>query len=73
MQNTFTGTCLALGGLKSITGFRTEQSEHRRALLSSEQEGQGNTPGKYLSLTYALLLLYSSDHPLQHMNYRTQR
>jgi len=50
--------------------------EHARALRSpadrSEQEGQGNAPGKYRSLTCALLRLHRSDRPLQHLNYRTQ-
>lgn len=86
MQNRFTGTCLALRCLKSKTDFWREQrqpyiqaeqaGEHTCALCYparySEQKGQGNTPGKYLSLTYALLLLYSSDRPFQHVNYRPQ-
>ena len=85
MQNTFTGTPLALRCLKIKTEFWREQrqpyiqaeqaGEPTCALCYpahySEQKGQGNTPGKYLSLTYALLLLHSSDRPFQRVNYRT--
>lgn len=72
MRNTFTGTCSAHGVFEKPTWIldgAEEVGEDTRAPCYPAK-GRGDRPGKYLTFTYAPLLLR---RPFQHANYRTQR